>query len=227
MSQKLKLSPETIRVLKNFNTINPNLFFRKGQTISTISPSKTVFAKYEAPETFKSDFGIYKLDKLLSVLSFFNDPQIVIDEKYLTVNSDKQSAKIAFADPSVLVYPQKDKIDLPTVDAEFSITEADINSIIKASSVMELPYIAFISDGQKLYLKSLDYKNPTSDAYTIELAENEDHDVGGEFTALFNIANLKLISSDYDVKISSKGIAEFSSDKMKYWLAIEKDSSFS
>lgn len=224
--QKLKLSKDTVAVLKNYNRINPMMYFRKGNTISTISPTKTVFAKYVCPENFKTDFGIYKLDKLLSVLSFFADPELVIGDKNLVIKDNNSSAKIAFADPASLVYPQKDKIDLPTIDAEFDVTEAEISDVIKASSIMELPFIAFESDGQKLYLKALDYKNPNSDAYTIELAENTDHDVGGDFQAIFNITNLQMIPADYHVQISAKGIAQFSNDKMTYWIAVEKDSQF-
>lgn len=225
--QKLKLSTDTVQVLKNFNQINSMIYFRKGNTISTISPTKTVFAKYDCPENFKSEFGIYRLDKLLSVLSFFAEPEVVISDKNLVIKDSNSSAKIAFADPSVLVYPQKDKIDLPTVDAEFDVSQDELSDVIKAASIMELPFVAFESDGAKIYLKALDYKNPNGDVYTIELAENEDHDTGDGFTALFNITNLKMIPADYHVQISAKGIAQFSNDKMTYWIAVEKDSNFS
>lgn len=229
MTQKLKLSKETVAVLKNFNQINQMIYFRKGNTISTISPTKTIIAKYDCPETFKSDFGIYRLDKLLSVLSFFDDPEVVIGDKNLTIKDDNRSAKITFGDPSVLVYPKNSDIKLPSVNAEFDVTEGELNDILKAASIMELPYVAFESDGKKLYLKALDYKNPSSDAYTIELAENTDHDIGDGFTALFNITNLKLIPADYHVQISvgkNSIIAQFSNDKMAYWVAVEKDSNF-
>ena len=198
------------------------IYFRKGKVISTISPGKTIFAKYECEEEFKSDFGIYKLDKLLSILSFFDEPELIIDSKCLTVKSDKQSAKLAFADPSVLVYPTKDKIDLPTIEAEFNITEENINSITKAFSVMELPFVSFECDGAMLYMKALNHKDPNGDAYTIELGET----TGPSFVALFNINNLKMIPADYGVQISAKGIAEFKSDKLIYWIAVEKDSEF-
>jgi hypothetical protein len=198
------------------------IYFRKGKVISTISLGKTIFAKYECEEEFKSDFGIYKLDKLLSMLTFFTDPELIIDTKNLILKSDNQEAKIAYADPSVLVYPTKDKIDLPTIDAEFTITEENINSITKAFSIMELPFVAFECDGAYLNMKAYDYKNPNGDAFTIQLCET----TGPSFVAIFNINNLKIIPADYNVQISAKGIAEFSNDKMRYWIAVEKDSEF-
>jgi hypothetical protein len=229
MTQKLKLSKETVAVLKNFSSINPAIYFRKGNVISTITPkAKTIFARYEAPENFKSDFGLYRLDKMLSVLSFFNEPELLIGDKCLTVKAGNQSARLAYGDPESIDYPKKDSIDLPSVDAEFDITEADLANITKAYSVMTLPFVAFESDGEKLLLKALDYKNANSDAYTIELEDEKlkPDILRKSFTALFNISNLKLIPGDYHVKISAKGISEFSNDKLTYWVAVEKDSTF-
>ena len=40
----MKLSDETIAVLKNFATINPNLVAKPGQKLTTIAESKTVMA---------------------------------------------------------------------------------------------------------------------------------------------------------------------------------------
>lgn len=220
--QKLKLSNDTVNVLKNFNQINPMIYFRKGKVISTLAPGKTIIARYECEEEFKSDFGIYKLDKLLSVLSFFEEPEIEIGEKNLKVKSNGHTAKLAFADPAVLVFSEKQCANLPTIDAEFDITEAHLNTITKAFSVMELPVVAFESDGKKLAMKALDPKNPSGDDYVIDLTGEADK----TFTAMFSIANLKLIPASYKVQISSKGIAQFSGDKITYWIAVEKDSKF-
>ena len=222
--QKLKLSKETVQVLKNFNQINPMIYFKKGNEIATISPTKTIVANYVCSESFKSDFGIYRLDKLLSVLSFFTDPEIIIGDKFLTVKDDGRAAKIAFGEPAVLEYPKK-LPTLTTVDAEFVVTLGELNDIIKASSVMELPFVAFESDSKNICLKALDLKNPNGDTYTIDLGE-QPQDIGDGFTAIFNITNLKIIPANYHVQISAKGVAQFSSDKMTYWIALEKDSNF-
>ena len=43
----MQLSTDTVEVLKNFSTINPNLVIEPGQKLHTISESKTVMAKAE------------------------------------------------------------------------------------------------------------------------------------------------------------------------------------
>ena len=64
----MKLSNDTIDVLKNFSTINPNLVIEPGQSVQTISESKTIMAKSEIVEDFPNPVGIYDLNEFLSVL---------------------------------------------------------------------------------------------------------------------------------------------------------------
>ena len=72
----------------------------------------------------------------------------------------------------------------------------------------------------------IENQNATSNAYSI--------DIDGEFKqdAVFNfiidISNLKLLSGDYDVEISSKLITQFSHKELsvKYWIALEKSSTY-
>jgi len=226
--QTLKLSKDTINVLKNFNTINPMIYFKEGNAITTVSPGKTIFARYHnAAENFESNFGFYRLDKLLNILSFFNDPELIISDKNLTIKEGKQKAKLAFGAPEVLIFPTKDKVNMPSIDASFTLLEEDLNAITKAYTVMELPVVAFVSDGKTLSIQALDPTKPGGDSYSINVAEDgTDHNVSNKFTAMFNISNLKMMPSNYNVKLTSKGIAEFSNDKLAYWIAVEKSSKF-
>jgi hypothetical protein len=224
--QKLKLSDETVSVLKNFNQINPNIYFRQGSVISTVSPGKTIFARYDCAETFETDFGIYRLDKILSVMSFFAEPVLEIGDKSLSVRGKGQKAHIAFADPNVLIYPKSDTIKLPAPEAEFVVTEEQLEMIKKAYSVMTLPYVSFESDGKDLVMKALDIDVPHGDTYTIDLAST---DKPNDFQVIFDINNLRLIPASYKVELSMKGkvkIAKFSNDKLTYWIGVHKDSRF-
>ena len=42
----MKLSDDTINVLKNFSGINQSLQFKAGNTLRTISPLKTIFVEF-------------------------------------------------------------------------------------------------------------------------------------------------------------------------------------
>ena len=72
----MKLDTKTVNVLKNFSTINPSMLFREGNTLKTISPTKTVMAKANIDTPINKKFAIYNLGKLLSTLSFYDNPEI-------------------------------------------------------------------------------------------------------------------------------------------------------
>jgi hypothetical protein len=69
----MKLTNETLAVLKNFANINPGIEFKKGKSLTTISSTKTVLAKASVKDEFTDDFCIYDLNQFLSVNSLFKD----------------------------------------------------------------------------------------------------------------------------------------------------------
>ncbi len=224
MPQHLKLSKQTVDVLKNFVTINPSIYFKKGNVLTTIDPGKNIFARYESPETFEEhDFGIYKLDRLINILSFFEDPEIVIEPNFLLVYSGKNTAKIKFSPPDVLIYPKRDEAKLKSVSIEFDLTQDHIESMLRAVALMELPEIALSSDGEFIYLKAINSKTPDEDSFTIEVVEtNEDK----PFTALFDKNHLKIMPAAYHVQLSAKGWAKLSNDMITYVIAMQSNSKF-
>ena len=50
--QKLKISPRTTQVLKNFSSINPSIHVKPGKVLSTISAGKTIMARANVEEDF-------------------------------------------------------------------------------------------------------------------------------------------------------------------------------
>ena len=90
----MKLSNETLTVLKNFGTINPNLIFPKGNTLATIAEAKNIMANAVITEKFKSEFGIYDVNEFLNVISLvgtdpdleFSDGHVLISEGWVLSN---------------------------------------------------------------------------------------------------------------------------------------------
>ena len=73
----MKLSTNTIQVLKNFASINQNLVIKEGNTISTMSAMKNIVAKAEVEETFPKQVAIYDLNEFLASLSLFNNTAFI------------------------------------------------------------------------------------------------------------------------------------------------------
>ena len=62
----MKLSDNTINLLKNFKEINQSILFKKGNKLRTISVMKNILAEATVAEDFPKDFGIYDLSQFIN-----------------------------------------------------------------------------------------------------------------------------------------------------------------
>ena len=70
----MKLSEETINILKNFGSINQSIMVKEGNSLRTISVMKNILAEARVTESFTRDFGIYDLNKLLRIHELYKNP---------------------------------------------------------------------------------------------------------------------------------------------------------
>ena len=125
----MKISANTISILKNFSNINPSIVIKEGNVLETISSTKTIKAKAKVDTTFPRRFGIYNLNKLISALSMFNDPEVDFNENSLTVSENDKAIHLTYSDESTIIkVPEKD-IKLPSVDVEVKITNDNVKDI--------------------------------------------------------------------------------------------------
>lgn len=216
----MKLSKETIAIMKNFAQINSNLLIKPGKQLTTISAAKSVYASATVPEVFDTQFGIYDLNEFLGVLSIFNDPELTFNEKFVLVSEGRNSVKFYSADEAVLVTPSK-AIKVPPADISFTLSADDIAMISKTAGVLRAPDVTIKGDGSELKVVVGDKKNITGNSYEMVIGETDD-----TFNANIRVDNMKIIPGDYDVEISAKRIIKFSSDSVEYVLSLEADSVF-
>jgi|TARA_B100000073_G_scaffold101146_1_gene80548 hypothetical protein len=216
----MKLSEQTVSLLKNFASINQNLQFKSGNRLSTISAQKNILVNAEIPETFPSDFAIYDLNKMLGVMNLFPDPEMEIGDKTMKIGG---KVDYMFADPTMIVSPPEKELTFPEAEIKFTLTNAEFNQTIKAATLLGLPHICVEGKDGKINLVATDVHNSSSDEYRSELGET-----GMVFNMVFKIENLKLYAGDYDVELTSKGISKFShtSSNLQYFIATESDSTF-
>ena len=218
----MKLTTETISVLKNFSTINANLMVKSGSSLSTMSAMKNIVAKADVSEEFPSDFAIYDLNEFLSALSLFGKPDLEFGNDFVIITEEgtSKSLKYWFSDPSVVTTPSKE-ISMPSTELTFNLSSDTLNEITKAAAVIGVPDMALA--GGKLMVT--DKKNSTANAYETSLDVG---DVAAEYKFWFKVENLKLIPGTYDVQVSSKKISHFTNIKLgvQYWIALEPESSY-
>lgn len=217
----MQLSAKTINVLKNFSTINPSIVLKPGNVVSTISPNKTIMARATVPDNFEGTYGIYALNRFISALSLFENPDINFGNESARISSENRSIVYHYSDPSVIMVPPDREIKLPSVDVEFKLTNKDIQTVMKALGVLSLPEIAVVGDGDKVSLQAIDTKAGSADTYSIVVGETDK-----AFRAIFRAENMKMMDGDYNVRLSSKGISQFVGLESEYWIAIESTSTW-
>ena len=220
----MKLSENTINILKNFSVINNNLLVNPGNTLTTVAPqSRSVYAKANVDESFPKQFAIYELNKFLGVVSLFKEPELEFSDHSVKIVSGRQSVSYTYADPSMVIAPDPNKdINFPAADIEFSISQEELQRVVRAAGVLQLPEIAVTGDGTSITVTATNSKNPTADIFSIEVG-----DTTHTFNMYIKAENIiKLISANYDVKITSRGLAQFRSTNVVYYIATEANSTF-
>jgi hypothetical protein len=222
----MKLSDNTLTLLKNFATINQGIMFKKGKTLRTVSSQKNVMAEATINEEIPTDFGVYDLNNFLSVLSLHkDDPVLDFQDNNVLISGLQGRSKIKyrFCAPHMIVAAPDKAIAMPEPEISFSLSQEDFDWILKAASVLSSPFIAIESDGSKLCVTTFDPQNDAAHTESLEIADNSK-----KFKMLFKVENLKMVSGAYDVKISSKGISNFKHKtlNLQYWIATETGSKF-
>jgi len=220
----MKLSDKTVSLLKNFSTINQSILFKKGSNLRTISVMKNILAEATVDEDFPKDFGIYDLNQFLNGLSLHQDPELdFTNESYVRISEGKMRSNYFFSDPNVIIVPPEKEISLPSIDVSFELKTQQLDRLLKAAAVYQLPDLSVDGDAGVVKLVVRDKKNDTSNDFSIVVGETD-----SEFSFNFKVENIKILPGTYEVSISKKFISKFTSKdrSLKYFIALEPDSKF-
>lgn len=216
----MKLSNETLTVLKNFASINDGIEFKKGNTIKTVSGSKSVLAQANLKDSFVDEFCVDDLNNFLSVHSLFGDKaELVFDEHNINFKNGRHKVKYRKTSKNMIVIPPEKALTLPSEDAKFTLTAEDYDFILKSYKVLSSTHMAFQSDGDKIEVITFNAELDTAHENSIQIGEGN----GKKYKAVFNIDNIKLIPGAYEVTVCFKGLSHFKNtkDDVQYWIASE------
>ena len=211
----MKLSDNTVNILKNFSTINQNILVKEGSQLRTMSTMKNILGEAGITETFPRDFGIYDLNEFLGVLSLVKDAEVNFDDSHLIVRGGKTQIKYFYSDPSILTTPPE-TFNAPECDVTINISQETLTNVLKSSAVMQLPDVV-MTPGK---ITTTDLKNATSNNYDVEV-----DNVGQDYEFRFKADNLKMIPGDYTVQASTTaGVSNWVGSEASYWIAMEAQS---
>ena len=219
----MKLSDKTLSFLKNFSTINQSLLFKQGTKLRTISVMKNILAEVTIDEELPKDFGIYDLTQFLNInTTLFQSPELDFEnEGYVMIREGRQRQRFFFADPSVIVTPPDKSLELPTEDVSFELKTDQLDRLLKAAAISQLPDLSVVGENGVVKLLVRDKKNDTSNDYSVTVGETDK-----EFSFNFKVENIKILPGTYNVAVSSKLLSKFTSTNhdLTYYIALEPDS---
>jgi len=220
----MKLSDQTLVLLKNFSSINQSILFKEGNKLRTISVMKNILAEATVEEDFPKDFGIYDLNQFLNGLSLHSNPDLDFsNDGYAVIREGKSRSKYFFADPTVIVTPPDKNISLPSEDVCFEVSTEQLDKLIKAASIYQLPDVSAVGEAGVVKLVVRDKKNDTSNDFSIVVGETD-----ATFSFNFKVENIKILPGTYEVVVSQKLLSKFINKNrdLTYFIALEPDSTF-
>lgn len=218
----MKFSERTNTILKNFALINQGIVFKPGKELRTMSPTKTILAVAKIEEEIPSNAVVFDVNRLLSVASLISStPDFEFGEKNFIIKDGSKKTRYGYADISMVFAATDKKIEIPSKDVEVDVSWDNLQSVLKACSVLQLPEVAFIGEDGKLFLRTHNSDNETTDTFGVELGETDD-----TFTMIIKTENIKVLPQDYKVVLSSKGLSKFESDDVVYFVAVESKSTY-
>ena len=224
LRNSMKLSDKTISVLKNFSSINQSILFKEGRKLRTISVMKNILAEATVTEEFSRDFGIYDLNQFLNGLSLHQSPELdFTNSGYVVIREGAMRSNYFFSDPNVIVTPPEKAIELPSEDVCFELSTDQLEKLLKASAVYQLPDLSAVGENGVVKLVVRDKKNDTSNDFAIVVGETD-----AEFSFNFKVENIKVLPGTYEVVVSQKLLSRFTSKNhdLTYYIALEPDSTF-
>jgi hypothetical protein len=227
----MKLSPETIDILKNFSTINNSIVISPGNVIKTINPERNVYARSTVAETFPRDIPIYELRQFLNIFTLHKDADVDFsDEQYILVSQGTTKMKFYYAD----LFSLSKNLNIPTQEYPFddvvlsvSLDSSLLERVRKAANMYILTDLSLVGDQGKIELKVHNKEDPASKSYNVEIGTTDK-----DFSFNFIEKNLMILPGSYNLDIADFTGGRFASrftnqsQDLQYVIALEPDSSF-
>lgn len=215
----MKLSDNTLSVLKNFAAINSGVVLNSGKTQKTISPEKSIMVEATIEDNIPSQFGIYDLNQFLGNVTTLKNPELTFKNETVTLDDGELSFDYHACSANLIITPPDKDLVLKNVDVTFSLPNVTLQKLIKVATMNSLPNLSVVGKNGELLLRIHEKANDTSNSGTMKIGDY----AGQDFTATFKTENLKLLPDDYNVEIQKGAFAKFvnAAGNLKYFVALE------
>lgn len=217
----MKLSEQTLTVLKNFSAINSGVVLLKGNVQKTISPEQTILIQATLEDNIPESFAIYDLNEFLGNVTTLKSPEMTFSDKSIIMDDGEIQLTYNASSPGTIITPPQGKeLTLKSVDVSFNLPNNTLTKLLRLASMNSLSHVTVLGKNGELRLQTHEKSNDTSNHASTKI----DNYAGADFSVSFKAENLRLIPDDYNVEIAIGGFAKFvnKSGNLTYFIALEK-----
>lgn len=224
----MKISTETLNILKLFSTINGGIKIDAGSEIFTKPETGTMVGHVKVSEEFPKTFITTDLQRFLATVSLFEEPEFEFSDEYVTISSSdgKSNTRFFYCNEALVRQPNKLPKPQPEVAISFELTKDAIQKLFKSLAVIGVNYVKVEAKEGKVIVSATEKNAVTANCFSIELC---DCDPSVECVFFFKKNNLKVDTSyDYDVEISTTGLGKFVSkgspfEELEFYIVTEQN----
>jgi hypothetical protein len=216
----MKLSEQTLSVLKNFASINSGVVLKPGKKQKTISAEKSILVEAELEDISNHEFGIYDLNQFLGNITTLKNPNLEFGEQTVVMtDEDGTTMEYRACAPELVISPPAKELTLNQPEVSFDLSNSTFVKLLRLGAMNDLPNLSIVGKDGELKASVHEKNNDTSNVASTTLGPWD----GVDFTASFKTELLKMLPDDYKVEIKLGGFAKFSSatKKLVYFISLE------
>ena len=215
----MKLSDNTLAVLKNFASINSGVVLKPGKAQKTISPEKSILVEATIEDDIPSEMGIYDLNQFLGIITTLRNPEVTFAKDQIVLTDGELSVTYRGCSANLIITPPEKELVLKDITTKFSLANPTSQKLIKVASMINLPNLSVVGKNAELLLKIHERSNDTSNDGIMKIGDY----AGKDFIATFKTENLKLLPDDYNVEVQAGAFAKFVNQNktLTYFIALE------
>lgn len=233
----MKLSKADFLFLSNFSSINESIHFHPGQEQSVVANSGNLFAFASFEEEFPKEFCLFDLNHFITNYNnvALTEGDTVLEfpegQEQVIIKSNDTEHNIRFCDPKLVEeLDRSKKYIIENPDIEFTLSESMLEFGRKVAASNGFEHLCFEGMGDEIYMVAETVsQNGSNISERTRRKLGQPNRTSKDFTAVFEVAKLKMLNDDYEVRIAKEGGAEFTSKNRDYrfFVALQQKVRFS
>lgn len=223
----MKLTKETLNILKNFATLNNGIILKKGDILTTKTITNVVYGEAKLNQVIEEEIGIYDVNSFLSIVNLVGeDADISLDERSgnLKISNDRVKINYPAASASAIVSP-KGRVNVPPSDVDYTLSMDDLKQLMKLSRQLNVNRLEFMPAEGRLIIRGWEEndKEHPNEMFRLDMGE---YTGTADFHFFIPLDNMRLIDGDYKISFNRKKIAWLETENVSYMIACSLDSNY-